>query len=450
MKIPSLMIAAGSSGTGKTLITCGLLQILKSRGYRVVSFKCGPDYIDPMFHSRVLGTKSRNLDTFLMGEKNVRESFFRNSDGYDAAVLEGVMGYYDGLAGISTKASAYDVARTVDADVILLVNGKGMSLSVLAQIQGFLQYRPDSHIRGVILNRISPMMYDRMEKLIQDELHINVYGYVPELKNQLLESRHLGLIMPEEIKGLQKQMELLGKTLEETVKVDALLEDFQIKKKIPVDKDQVLLENKEKPVRVALARDEAFCFMYEDNLDLLRRLGVELAEFSPIHDKALPENCSGLLLYGGYPELYGEALSKNVGMRESILAALRGGMPCMAECGGFMYLQKSMKDMDGKEWPMVGFLPGGSFYTGHLSRFGYVELDGGTVFGVDVGWIPAHEFHYFDSTDCGEAFEARKPLSKRKWNCMYSSDTCLLGFPHLHYLGNPKIAERFVRICKFL
>lgn len=458
MSTPSFMIAAGSSGTGKTMITCGLLQILKKRGYRTVSFKCGPDYIDPMFHTRVLGTKSRNLDTFFTGENGTRDLFEKNSAGYDAAVLEGVMGYYDGLGGISTRASAYDVARVTDTGVILLVNCRGMSVSLAAQIRGFLDYRPDSRIRGVILNRISPMMYGRMKKLIEQELHIQVYGYVPELDDCLLESRHLGLVMPDEIPALREKIEQLGERLEETLDVDSLIKDFYIQKK-PISSveqegagDAVTMHQPQKAkkptIRLGLAKDEAFCFFYEDNLTLLREMGAELIEFSPVHDEVLPEAIQGLLLYGGYPELYAGELSQNESMRRHIRTALGQGMPCMAECGGFLYLQESLEDMGGRVWPMAGYLKGKSHKTDRLSRFGYITLTGGRVFGKEAGPIPAHEFHYYDSGDCGASFTAQKPLSDRNWPCMHSTGHLLAGYPHLHYYGNPKVAEYFMDACR--
>lgn len=454
-KVPAILIAAASSGTGKTLITCGLLQLFKNREYNIMSFKCGPDYIDPMFHSRVLGIKSRNLDTFFTGSEGTKEVYSQHSAGFDLSLVEGVMGYYDGLGGISTVASAYDVAKTIEAGTILVVNAKGMSLSILAQIKGFLEYKSDNCIRGVILNRLSPMMYPRMKNLIEDELDIAVYGYVPELPESLMESRHLGLVMPNEIPKLQEKIEALALQLEKSIEVDRILQDFSVEKgekcaqdikskKIDIDS----CENEGEVTTVAVARDEAFCFIYEENLDLLRQMGVQLMEFSPIHDEHLPEHIHGLLLYGGYPELYAKELSENKSMRTEIKTAVENGMPCMAECGGFMYLHQTMEDMDGKSWPMAGVFSGSAYKTKKLSRFGYVTLEGGTVFGKESGPIPAHEFHYFDSTDSGSSFTAKKPLSQRRWECMHSSGNLLAGYPHLYYKGNPKVAENYAEVCE--
>ena len=201
-------------------------------------------------------------------------------------------------------------------------------------------------------------------------------------------------------------------------------------------------------VRIGVAKDEAFCFIYEENLEALRRAGAEVCFFSPIHDAELPPELEGIVLYGGYPELFAERLSTNVSMRTAVCEAIRQGVCCIAECGGFMYLHETLKDMEGKEYPMVGIFPGNTFYTGKLSRFGYVTLTEGTVFGEKTDPITAHEFHYFDSTNCGDDFLAVKPLSERSWRCMHAGERILAGYPHIHYGGNPQIAELFIKRCK--
>ena len=206
-RIPRILLAAGASGSGKTLLTCGLLQVLVNRGIKTVSFKCGPDYIDPMFHTQVIGTKSRNLDTFFTGEEITRYLLAKNSADCEIAVMEGVMGFYDGVAGTTTLASAYDLARVTDTPVILIVNSKGMSVSLAAYIKGFLEYKKDSRIKGVIFNQMSPMLYPRMKKLVEEELGIKVLGYVPRVEDCVIESRHLGLILPEEIPELKAAFE---------------------------------------------------------------------------------------------------------------------------------------------------------------------------------------------------------------------------------------------------
>lgn len=449
---PRILIAAASSGSGKTMITCGILQALKNRNYNVVSFKCGPDYIDPMFHEKVIGTRARNLDTFFTEEKITRYLLLENAKEADISVMEGVMGYYDGVGGTTTQASAYELACMTRTPVILIVNCKGMSVSMVAQIKGFLEYRRESGIQGVILNQISPMLYQRMKNLIEEELHIQVLGYVPVVADCVLESRHLGLVLPEEIPQLQEKIQGLAGILEQTLNLDGMIRLANSASKLEqVDLKEInpaFMYHTQEPVRLALASDEAFCFFYEDNLQLLRQMGAELVDFSPIHDKEVPQGVDGILLYGGYPELYGKELASNTAMLESIRRRIADGIPCMAECGGFMYLHEKVEDMNNHHYKMVGSIPGEVYRTPRLNRFGYVTLTlGEEVFGQEIGNLPAHEFHYFDSTNCGNDYLAKKPMSSRSWGCMHAGETLFAGFPHFHYYGNPKLPAAFLNAC---
>lgn len=458
MRQPRFLLSAGASGSGKTMITCGILAALRKRGKRVSSFKCGPDYIDPMFHSRVLKAKSRNLDTFFTDRETTRYLFAQGAEGTDISVMEGVMGYYDGLGGISTKASASDLADVTDTPVVLIVNTKGMSLSVAAYIKGFLEYEAHPHIKGVIFNQMSPMLYPRMKKVVEEQLNVRVYGYVPVLKDLTLDSRHLGLVLPEEVEDLEKKFSLLADTLEQTLDLDGLIslaeEAPEIENQCPENIENYLKSQEAQEIRgkkpvIAVAKDEAFCFIYEDNLKLLRELGAELVPFSPLHDKKLPEGTKGLLLYGGYPELYAKELEENAPMRQEIQDALNQGMPCLAECGGFMYLHETMEDLKGNAYQGTGNISGRAFYTGKLTRFGYVELSARKegVLGAGKTPIRAHEFHYFDSTSCGGDFVAKKPGSSRNWNCIHGTGKSLWGFPHLYYHACPQVAEGFLKAC---
>ena len=362
MKAARILLAAGASGSGKTLITCGLLQALVNRGLKTASFKCGPDYIDPMFHSRVIGAKSRNLDTFFTDRETTKYLFCENAADCDISVMEGVMGFYDGVAGTTTKASAYDLASVTDTPVILIVNSRGMSVSLAAYVKGFMEYRKDSHIQGVIFNQMSPMLYPRMKELLEKELNIKVLGYVPKMDDCVIESRHLGLVLPDEIPELKENLHRLAEVLEKTLDIDAILQLAESARELSAKEPRIDFCLKH-PLRIGVADDEAFCFFYEDNFRLLRKMGAELVHFSPIRDKKLPAGLDGLLLYGGYPELNGKELEKNTSMREEIQKALSGGMPCMAECGGFMYLHEEMEAMDKKFYHMAGVLPGISYTT---------------------------------------------------------------------------------------
>lgn len=450
MKIPRILLAAGASGSGKTLITCGLLQVLVNRGLKVASFKCGPDYIDPMFHSRVIGTRSRNLDTFFTDGDRTRYLLVKNVSDCEIAVMEGVMGYYDGVGGITSRASAYDLASTTDTPVILIVNSRGMSVSLAAYVKGFLEYKKDSHICGVIFNQMSPMLYPRMKKLLEEELSVKVLGYVPKVEDCVIESRHLGLVLPEEIPELKSRLQKLSEVLEKTLDIDGILELAGGAPELAAPEPEMLIQKDtafgyrtEEKVRIGVADDEAFCFFYADNLNLLEQMGAELVRFSPIHDRELPEDLDGLLLSGGYPELNGEALEENQEMCTRIQEVILDGMPCLAECGGFMYLHQEMEDMEGKQRRVCGVIPGRAYRTPKLNRFGYITLTEKQDTGL--GEIPAHEFHYFDSTDCGADFHAAKPASKRGWDCIHDRGRLMAGFPHLYYYGNPRVPARFLK-----
>ena len=448
MRIPRILLAAGASGSGKTLITCGLLQALVNRNLTVASFKCGPDYIDPMFHSRVIGAKSANLDTFFTSPEVTQYLLSENAAKCEIAVMEGVMGYYDGVAGTTTQASAYDLASVTDTPVILIVNSKGMSVSLAAYIKGFAEYRKDSHIKGVILNQMSPMLYPRMKELLEKETGLSVLGYVPKVEDCVIESRHLGLVLPDEIPQLRERLQKLAKILEDTLEIDEILKLAADASEVQAAEPRISF-HLEKTVRIGVAEDEAFCFYYKDNFRLLKSMGAELVTFSPMRDEHLPENLKGLILGGGYPELNAKELEANVSMREDIRRALNDGMPCLAECGGFMYLHDEMEAMDGNSYHMAGVISGRAYRTQRLNRFGYVTLtQKKEVFGMnDMGGIPAHEFHYFDSENCGDDFDAKKPASHRKWNCIHGTDTMMVGFPHLYFYGNPKVPEAFLRKC---
>lgn len=453
MRTPGILLTAPASGSGKTLITCGILQALVNRGQKIVSFKCGPDYIDPMFHGKVIGTKSRNLDTFFTDADTTRYLYEKNTEGFDLAVVEGVMGYYDGLGGIRTEGSTYDVARTLDLPAILIVNCRGASLSVLATVRGFLEYQKDSHICGVILNQISPMIYGQLRVLIEQELQIRVFGYVPKMANLSLDSRHLGLVLPGEIRVLQKKLNDLAEKLEETLDLDGMISEIKTAEYRTAGKSDIRKEIRAlsfpDKIRIAVAEDDAFCFTYLDNLELLEEMGAKLVPFSPVRDGHLPEAVSGLVLSGGYPELHAKELGSNRSMRASVRKAVADGMPCIAECGGFLYLHRELEGTDGRFYPMAGVLDAKAYRTEKLSRFGYVTLaaEEDQLLGKAGTQIRGHEFHYWDSESCGESFHARKPAGRREWDCVHGTNTLYAGFPHLFYYSNLQVPHAFLRSC---
>jgi len=445
MKIKRLMFAATKSGSGKTMITCAFLQILKDMGMDVVSYKCGPDYIDPMFHEKVIGVPSKNLDTFFTGEEDTKALFLKGQTEEQTAVLEGVMGLFDGLGGVREEGSSYHLAKVTRTPIILVVDAKGMGYSLLPLISGFLSYDTEHLIKGILLNRMSQSYYETMKSLIEEKLQIPVVGYVSERSAFTLESRHLGLKLPEEVQDLKEKIKTAADVLKTTLdieeirKIAAGTEELKAEQRCHWD-----LKQEDKPV-IAVAKDEAFCFYYEDNLRLLEECGAELAYFSPLHDQKLPEGCHGILLGGGYPELYAKVLSANISMRGSIRNAIQNGMPSVAECGGFMYLHEKLTDKNEKTYPMAGVISGNCRYMGKLVRFGYIEIEE-TLSGFlpEHEKIKGHEFHYFDSTDNGTSCTAIKPVTGKQYACIMAGENYWWGFPHLYYPSNPAFAMHFV------
>ena len=531
-----IVIAADRSGAGKTTVSCGLLAVLKKRGVKVQSFKCGPDYIDPMFHRRVLGVPSGNLDSFFTDAMTLREIFCDRvaESGAELALVEGVMGYYDGLGGVSSRASTWEIAHILDAPTILVMDAKGASVSVAALVRGMIDFgeemsvaegapaigrsactedsgaagpsdgcrRDDaakragsrqSGIRGLILNRVSPMFYPRLKSVIEEYCPgVEVLGYLPELPELKLPSRHLGLVEPEEIADFQRWTERVAAQMEESVDVARLLEiagvdaPFQgndasvqpatgrtmededterstVEAEISgtdADKASSAMNGLkcraralEQPVRIAVSEDEVFNFTYEENRALLQQLGAELVPFSPLHDAALPADADGLLLSGGYPELYRDALHANASMRASVAEAVKQGLPTIAECGGYMYLLDAIEQV-----PMCGVLRGDAERKPRLVRFGYIEAETrrDSVLGPTGTVLRGHEFHRYDcdfnGADCTltkpAAGHGRAATSARSYEGIYLTDSLAAGFPHFYYWSNPAALAHFLDACR--
>ena len=432
-----IMISGVSSGCGKTTVVCAVLQALVNRGLKTGAFKCGPDYIDPMFHSRIIGAKSANLDLHFFSENTLRFLLAKNAAGCDVSVIEGAMGFYDG-AGLTTwKTSAYELALVTKTPVVLVVNARGAALSVLAVIEGFLRFRPESGIRGVILNQCTAMTYASLSAAIEERFGIRCFGFLPRLDECVLESRHLGLVPAEEVEDALPRIQEAARQVADTLDLPMILE---LARRAPVLPVAPRKYPRMDGFRMGLARDKAFSFYYRANLDALEGAGVELVPFSPLEDGELPKGLDGLYLGGGFPEVFKVRLSANISMRQSIRTALESGMPCYAECGGMMYLSESIDSAE-----MVGFLPQVCRMTDRLQRFGYVlvaDLKTGRTY-------PAHEFHHAATEATGEAaydFEIRK--ASRPELCwpggMHKGNTTA-GFAHLHFLSHPEWMERLWR-----
>lgn len=475
-KTKRIMIAAPSSGSGKTTLTCGLLKCLADAGLDPVSYKCGPDYIDPMFHREVLHIVSRNLDSYLMSEDRIKHALA--AAGTCPAVIEGVMGLYDGLSVSDISGSSYEIARITHTPVILCVDARGAGRTLISTVKGILADDTEHLIRGLVLNRTSAAFCEKLRPVLESELSaagfggIRLLGCIPRSDEISFDSRHLGLKTPGEIEDFRERVACAAALISENVDIDGILAimDEYGEEAGPVSagntseagdpsggsdpsgagapsapvlalaRDEADLP---RPV-LAVARDEAFCFYYQDNIDLLEQAGLRIRYFSPLHDERIPEDASGLLLGGGYPELYLEELSANSSMLDSVRRAIEGGMPSLAECGGFMYLHKSVSGRDGTSHALAGVIDGECGYSGHLVRFGYMYImpSAGEGLSLAAAGMRGHEFHYYESTCTGDACVAAKP-SGGEWMCMISNDVSLWGFPHFYYGSNPGFVHSF-------
>ena len=435
-----ILFTAMQSGAGKTVVSCAVMAALKKRGLAVQAFKCGPDYIDPMFHSQVLGVPSRNLDLFLQGEAGVLRTLRRCP--CDIAVLEGAMGYYDGLNG-TTEASAWDLARRTHTPAVLVLRPQGSSVTLAAQVKGMLTFRPDSGIAALFLSECSESQAAHLRPILERETGLPVIGFLPPMPEARLESRHLGLYTAGEIADLSARFDVISDQLFHSANLNALLA-FAEDDGVPAEKPTFPPAR----CRIAVAQDAAFCFTYADTLDALRLHGALPVPFSPLSDSALPADIQGLYLPGGYPELHAATLSKNTSLLASVRLAVSGGLPTVAECGGFLYLLDSLEDAQGNTWKMCGVLPGNGYKTEHLRRFGYQTLSApkDSLLFRSGDAVPAHEFHYWDATETGTDLMSTKQ-NGRSWPCGYVSDSLYAAFPHLHFDGESPLAERFVNAC---
>ena len=433
--LPRIMIAAPASGGGKTTAVCGILGALARRGLVPCGIKCGPDYIDPMFHRAACGT-SGNIDLFFADDDSAREILAHDAANCGVAVLEGAMGYFDGLGAASVTASAHDVARATRSPVALLVDAKSRALSVCADIIGAKRFRAPDMIRAVILNRCAPSLCKKLAPLIQAECGVPVLGCIPYDARLELPSRHLGLVLPGERLEVRAWLSLCADIVSENINLDMLLE---IARSAPPleHSDKIFSSRNSARTVIAVARDEAFCFYYRENLDLLSENGAVLREFSPLHDRALPAGTSALYIGGGYPELHEGALRANTAMLRALSAAAAQKMPVLAECGGLMYLQTA------------GILPGTWHDAGYLVRFGYCAITArrDTLLLRKNETLRAHEFHHYDSTDNGSACTAHK-ADGRTWDCIVAENNVFAGWPHLYFAGQSALAARFVSAAR--
>lgn len=437
-----IIIAGTHSGCGKTTVTCAVLAALKARGMKVSAFKCGPDYIDPMFHREIIGVPSHNLDSYFCDDNTLRYLLNEHGSDSDIAVIEGVMGFYDGADG---RGSAYSLSEITDTPAVIVIDCRGMSDSIGAVMRGFLDYKRPNNIAGFIFNRL-PERLEPLAKRLCDELGTQYFGSMP--KSEItIESRHLGLVTAGEIENIKSKLAQLGELAEKHICLDEIA-GIQTPG-FPDFKAPELPENSGKKPVIAVAKDRAFCFIYDDNIELLKKIGCEIKYFSPLNDSKIPDEADGLYLCGGYPELYSGQLSANAEMLADIREKITGGLPTIAECGGFMYLHDTFEDADGNENKGAGVIHSKCFKTAKLQRFGYVTLTSknDNILCTSGDKFRAHEFHYFDSCDCGSDFTAEKS-DGRKWDCIHANDALYAGFPHLYFYSDINLAVKYLNICR--
>lgn len=449
------VVAGTSSGCGKTTLTLGIMGALSARGLRVQPCKVGPDYLDSSWHTAVTAVPSRNLDAFMLPEPVIHSQFCRYMQDKDIAVIEGVMGLYDGFGTDPHYCSTAAMAKQLNCSVIMLVDGKAVSTSIAATVMGFQHFDPTLNIAGVLINRVnSESHFQLLKQAIEHYNHIPVLGYLPVMDDIQLPSRHLGLVPPQEQRLQAECWQRLADQIEKTIDVDKLLALTHWQTPPAAAPLELATHNAGQGLTVAVADDAAFNFYYPDNLDLLRQSGAKIVTFSPLNDGALPEPCHMIYIGGGYPEVYAEKLAANTPMREALQAAHQRGIPIYAECGGLMYLGETLTDSNGNTFPMTGIIAGHSTMGNRLKRFGYCEgiaLTDTTL--VNAGEsLRGHEFHYSDfATPLAPAFEFIKQRDGKilkRWSGGYQLDNTFASYLHVHFAQRPGLLDNWFSLAR--
>lgn len=449
IKIPRIMIAGTHSGVGKTTIATGIMAALARRGLKVQAFKTGPDYIDPGYHTLVTGRPSRNLDAFMLPADILEQLFAKAAAKADIAIIEGVMGLFDGGAG--GVGSTANLAKQLKTPVILVVDVGSMADSAGALVYGFIHYDPEVRIAGVILNRTGSERHYRMVKeVIETKLGVSVLGCLHKHDKFTIPERHLGLVPVEE--KVHKDWLKLAERIEEKLDLDMILEFAN--KAGAMTAIPLSAPHRKSDVRIGIARDEAFTFYYQDGLETLECMGAELVYFSPLRDEKLPEGVDGLIFGGGFPEMFVQELSANVLLQNSIRQADAAGMPIYGECGGLMYLCREMTDFEGNVYPLAGLVPAACQMQKRLVTVGYVEAEAcqDTVLCPRKGKLRGHEFHFStmvpDDHTFSWAFSFKNQRDGSTYPGGYCSGNLLASYLHCHFAGNPEAAVHFLEKCR--
>jgi cobyrinic acid a,c-diamide synthase len=454
MPLKGLVIAGTSSGCGKTTISLGFLAALVKRGLKVAPFKVGPDFIDPGHHSRITGVTSRNLDGWMLSKKYNLECFRNAAATADITVVEGVMGLFDGYDGKNESGSTAQMAKWLGLPTILVVNAKSMARSAAAVVMGFERFDEDLSYAGVIFNNLGSKRHlHYLTEAVMDNIKMPCLGGIIRDEDLAIPERHLGLITREDHPLTDQIVDKLAGVIENGIDLDGLLENLPELGQAG-EPLKAVSPKRSKRVRIGIARDNAFCFYYQDNLDLLEASGAELSFFSPVADKQVPPDLDGLYFGGGYPELFADQLAANTSMRKQIRDKSRKGMPIYAECGGFMYLCAELRDRGGKRFPMVGCFPFATQMFSRLKALGYREitLTKDTIFGRAGQSIRGHEFHYSEliksTPDIDTVFRLADKIGMQKPPEGFMVNCTLGSYNHLHFGSRPQVAEHFVDVCR--
>lgn len=450
----AFVLAGTGSGCGKTTVTLGLLNVLKQRGLRVQPCKVGPDYLDTAWHTAISGTASRNLDSFMLPEPILNALFCEQMQNADIAVIEGVMGLYDGYGTDPNYCSTAAMAKQLGCPVILLVDGKAVSTSIAATVMGFQHFDPTLHIAGVIVNRVnSESHFQLLKTAIEHYCAVPVLGYVPRVDGVALPERHLGLVTARESVVNQQSWQDFAARLESTLDIDRLLALCHLQTLPQGEWPERPAPNAGEGLTLAMADDEAFNFYYPDNVALLARTGVNIVRFSPIHDRGLPD-CQMVWLGGGYPELHAAALAANTTMLTSLREAHQRGVAIYAECGGLMYLGSLLEDADGVEHHMADILPGRSKMGKRLTRFGYCEAQAlqPTLLAAEGDVLRGHEFHYSDfSPDTPAVLACRKVRdgqTVQAWSGGWRAGNTFASYLHVHFAQRPLMLNHWLNAAR--
>ncbi len=462
--IKGFVIGATGSGTGKTTIVLAILSYLAKKGYRVAPFKVGPDFIDPGHHTKICGKTSFNLDSWMLPRAYNNQIFKQNAHNADIAVVEGAMGLFDGYDGLSEAGSTAQMAKWLDLPVVLVVNAKGKARSAAAIVKGFEEFDANLKIAGVIFSKTgSARHYDYLKKAVEQSCKTKCLGFMPRNEKIIMPERHLGLVTSQELDIQKDVLSLLSSMVEDHIDMDSLVQSLNPyvfstqseRQKTESDQSKSYKKTREFGPTIAVAKDKAFCFYYQDNLDILKQFGANIVEFSPLNDERLPSDIDGIYLGGGYPEVYAKQLSKKTRLLEQIKNHSIKGMPIYGECGGFMFLCASLTGMDEtSNFNMSGCFDFNISMSKRLRSLGYREitLKDDTIIGKKGAKLRGHEFHYSSlinpQTNIANVYQTSSRAGQKITLKGFQVNKTFGSYLHVHFGSNPDCARHFVETCK--